>query len=107
MPSIDTSLTRHLLVAMHMDVRLAFPDIRSPQKAASVTQTMRGMRCVEIITEGRERFVWDGRAYDAYEARYKAWAAFLQKYAPDSARQNETNLKARFGRNSSAYQVVV
>lgn len=84
MQSIDTTFTRHLLAQMHADVRLHFPDI-APMKAAGVLRggLNRHDYTVEIVAPDRPRFVWDGRAGDAYEARYKAWGQFMRKYGPE------------------------
>jgi hypothetical protein len=46
---------------------------------------MRGQWFVQIsATNARPAFNFDCRAYNATEARYKAWAAYLEKYAPKS-----------------------
>lgn len=53
------------------------------RKAASVTcSSIAGRKSytVEILNvDGVSRFVWIDRAEDAYEARHKAWRAFMRK----------------------------
>lgn len=81
--NVDTILTRHLLKSVHRDVRKAFPEIRNVVKCVGVTSTRRGQWFVQIAAlGGRPAFNFDCRAYNATEARYKAWSAYLRKYAP-------------------------
>lgn len=84
----DTIFTRLLLKRVHAEVREAFPEIRNVVQCVGVTNTMRGGNrqwFVQITTPGRPIFNHDCRAYNATEARYKGWNAFLQKYAPAEA----------------------
>jgi hypothetical protein len=83
--NIDTLFCRQLLKQAHADVRKAFPEIKNVVEAASVTSTMRGQWFVQIGTPGRPMFNYDTRAFNATEARYKGWNAFMRKYAPAEA----------------------
>jgi hypothetical protein len=83
MASVDTVFTRLLLKAVHKDVRKAFPEIRNVVTCVGVTSTGRGQWFVQISATSRTpAFNFDCRAYNATEARYKAWSAFLEKYGP-------------------------
>lgn len=82
MTSIDTAFTRLPLSKMHADVRAAFPEIPDLMKAASTTRTMRNQFFVQIETPCRPMFECDVEAFDAYDARFKAWGEFMRKYGP-------------------------
>lgn len=85
MASVDTVFTRLLLRDVHIAVRKAFPEIRNVVKCVGVTSTMRGQWFVQISAfNERPAFSFDCRAYNATEARYKAWCAYLSKYAPEA-----------------------
>lgn len=80
--NIDTIFCRQLLKIVHQDVRKSFPEIRNVVKCASVTSTGRGQWFVQISSNARPMFNFDCRAYNATEARCKAWNAYLAKYGP-------------------------
>ena len=84
--NIDTLFCRQLLKVMHKDVRKAFPEIRNVVKCVGVTCTGKlGANTqwfVQIETPNRPMFNFDCRAYNATDARYKAWSAFMRKYGP-------------------------
>jgi hypothetical protein len=82
----DTLFTRLLLKRIHGEIRRAFPEIRNVVQCAGVTSSMRGQWFVQIETPGRALFNYNCRAYNATEARYKAWSAFLNTYAPNALR---------------------
>lgn len=83
MTSIDQAFGRALLALVHRDVRKAFPDFGDLMQVASVTGPSLGCYFVEIVPDGIERFYWEGNASDKYEARFKAWHAFLRKYGKE------------------------
>lgn len=76
---LNTAFDRALLKRVHADVRQAFPQIRNLTDAAGVTTHRTGHHFVEITVPRLPRYVWEGRAYDRYEARAKAWQAFMRK----------------------------
>ena len=78
MASIDVTFSRLLLKSVQEHVKCLFPDV-DLRTAASVTQPMRGHFFVEIATVGRKTFTHDCRADNAYDAKQKAWHAFLDK----------------------------
>lgn len=82
--NIDTLFCRQLLKQMHADIRRTFPEITNVVKCVGVTSTMRGQWFVQISTPGRPMFNHDCRAYNATEARYKGWSAFIRQFAPAS-----------------------
>ena len=77
----NTVFTRKALSLTHEDVRQCFPGV-APMNAASVTGESKSGWFVQIIVEGFAPFDDFYRAFDAYEARDKAWGAFIKKYAP-------------------------
>jgi hypothetical protein len=72
MTDINIALTRQLLAQVAPDVKAAG---YSPQKDAWVWHAGRG----HWEFHGPNNYYWHGRAYNAYEARYKGWSAFLEK----------------------------
>lgn len=76
MASIDVTFCRSLLKSVQAEVKRLFPEINL-RSAVGVTQPLRGFYFVEIVTEGRKTFVYEGRADNAYDAKQKAWHAFL------------------------------
>lgn len=84
MASVDTVFCRLLLKQAHAEVRKAFPEIRNVVQCVGVTSSRRGHFFVQISTPGRPMFNLDCSAYNATEARYKAWSAFLNRYAPET-----------------------
>lgn len=83
--NFDTLFCRQLLKQTHAEIRRAFPEIKNVVKCAGVTSTMRGQWFVQIATPGRAMFNHDCRAYNATEARHKAWSAFLRQYGSAAA----------------------
>jgi hypothetical protein len=90
MASVDTVFTRLLLKQMHADIKRQFPEIENVIQACGVTRTTRANWTAEIVTPHRERFYWNGRAFNAHDARYKGWAAFRRKYGPPSTQEQKT-----------------
>lgn len=80
--SLDTIFTRKLLSLMHADVRKAFPKVRNVMRNCTVTHSHRDCWFAEIAGDGLPRFSVDVNAFDAYDARYKAWSKFLAKHGP-------------------------
>lgn len=80
--TLDMIFTRKLLSLMHADVRKAFPKVRNVMRACTVTHSFRDNWFAEIAGDGLPRFYVDVSAFDAYDARYKAWSKFLAKYGP-------------------------
>jgi hypothetical protein len=83
MTSADTIITRHLLRAVHSDVKKAFPQIRNVVEAASVTGNSRFGYHVQIDVDGLPQFHFDCRGYNSADARFEAWHAFLHKHTPE------------------------
>ena len=81
MADLDTTFTRLLLKQIHAEVRAEFPEIPNLIQAVGVTKFGSGQWIAQICTPNRAVFDWHGRAYNAWEARCKAWSAFLEKYA--------------------------
>jgi hypothetical protein len=73
MTDIDTAFSRALLAEAHKAVKAAFPAI-DLRKAAWVWCA--GRDGWEF--HGPERFYWNGRAGNAFDARYKGWLAWLR-----------------------------
>lgn len=76
------TFTQSLLVSTHKCVKAIY-GLRDVRKAASATWCKIGNNksfTVEIDVPGYDKFVWCDRAHDAYEARHKAWRAFMAKY---------------------------
>jgi hypothetical protein len=94
---INTIFARQLLKQVHGDVRKAFPDIR-PMRAAKVTGPHgRNQYFVRIHAA---RFPAHDDYYIAenfYEARAKAWRAFIEKHARITSGDTAGN---RFGMQS-------
>lgn len=85
MADINRVFTSNLLRSVHAEVAKMFPEIASLRHAAGVTRSMRGQYFVQIVTPSRAMFNFDCRAFNADEARCKAWHAFMRKYSPRSA----------------------
>ena len=83
--TLSTTFTRHALASMHRQVRELCPHIKTPMKAMSCYQHSTGSYFTCQLRENvNEGFFWEGRASDAYDARYKAWDVFLtDKYGSD------------------------
>jgi hypothetical protein len=71
--SIDAAFCRMLLQEGHALVKLHFPEINL-RNDAWVWHAGRG----HWEFHGPDKYYWHGRAYNAYEARYKGWMAWLQ-----------------------------
>jgi len=69
---IDVAFCRALLASTHRDVRAA--GITSPMKAAWVWHFQRD----HWEFHGPDGFYWHGSAGNAYDARCKGWAAYLE-----------------------------
>lgn len=83
MTNINTRLTRGMLASIHAEVRKAFPHI-SVRRAASVTHDrVTALWFVQIHVDLFAPFDDYYKAYDAYEARGKAWQAFMRKHSSD------------------------
>lgn len=78
--NINTIFTQRLLTMMHADVRKAFPQIKNVVAVCSVTKPGRDQWFAEIMVPHVPRFTVDVRACNAFEARYKAWVAFMRKH---------------------------
>lgn len=81
----NEAFTRTLLSVVIRDVRKLFPEITHPLGHTGVTTTRIGSKrhyCVELSSPGRPLFVWSDTAWNANEARAKAWQAFIRKYGP-------------------------
>jgi hypothetical protein len=90
--NVDTIFCRLLLKRMHQDVRKAFPEIRNVVQCVGVTTSGRGQWFVQISAfNDRPAFNFDCRAYNATEARYKAWSAYVEKYAPEHSNGGESD----------------
>jgi hypothetical protein len=72
MTDINISFCRALLSQIVPEVRAAG---KSPRNDAWVWHSMR----YSWEFHGPEKFYWHGRAYNAYEARYKGWRAWLDR----------------------------
>jgi len=68
------------LDAAYEDLRVAFPQISDPARAASVTGARRSGWLVCIDVQRLPTFEWQGSAYNADDARVRAWAAFVRKH---------------------------
>lgn len=93
MTAADTAFTRASLSARHGQVCrhvLALTGMwftrRDAWEAAGVTCSKiagRKFFTVQIVWPGLDRFEWHDRAHNAYEARDKAWAAWMRKQGAD------------------------
>lgn len=80
------TFTQSLMMASQRYAKAMY-GVRDIRKAASVTCCKIGGRktyTVEIIVPGFAKSVWSDRAWDAYEAKHKAWRAFMAKNPPRS-----------------------
>lgn len=82
MGSIDTAFCNLMLKSVHATVRAA--GVKDVRKPVDCTKSFRDHYTVRIILADRPDH-WDGRAYNAADAKYKAWSQWLRKYAPDTA----------------------
>lgn len=99
---INIAMSRSMLRATHSYVRKHFPEIRRPMRAAGVTCSGRDQWFVQIESPGRPMFNFDCRAHNAYDARLKAWDAFIRQHDSDfgsheilSVRQNASAWRYR------------
>ncbi len=72
-PGIDAIFSRALLTKAHEAVKAAFPEVNL-REDAWVYHAGRG----SWEFHGPARFYWNGRAGNAYDARYKGWMAYLK-----------------------------
>jgi hypothetical protein len=81
MTDVNLAITRSLLRSTHAEVkrRTAVPNVL---QACGVTKSGFGW-FAEITVPGYPRFTWDGRAHNAYDARHKAWRAFMARHLDD------------------------
>lgn len=73
--ALDVAFCRHLLASIHKDVKAARPNVNLRKDAWVAGPMFRD----HYEFHGPGDFFWDGRAANAYEARYKGWAAWLRK----------------------------
>lgn len=78
MADINLAFCRSLLSSAHGLVKLHFPEINLV-KDAWVWRFMRD----HWEFHGPDKFYWNGSAYNAYEARYKGWMAWLRSRGVD------------------------
>jgi len=71
--NIDTLFSRQLLKLAHRAVKSNFPTVKL--KGAWVWTDGRS----HWEFHGPDQFYWNGRAGNAYDARYKGWMAWLTK----------------------------
>jgi hypothetical protein len=79
MTDINIIFSRRLLAAAHADVKRHFPEIK--------------LRDAWVYHFGRDHwefhgpsgFYWDGRADNAYDARYHGWLAWLKSKGIEEA----------------------
>lgn len=85
MPDIDTIITRRLLAEAHKLVKQHFPKVNLMRDAWTYhfQRDHWEFHIVNDPTRGIYPFYWHGRAFNAYEARYKGWMAFLQSKGID------------------------
>lgn len=78
---INNDFCRGVLKEIHAEVRAAFPEIPNVARAASaLRQIGRDQWFVQIQTPGRPMFNYDCRAYNAADAKSKAWRAFMDQF---------------------------
>jgi hypothetical protein len=79
MTSMDVYFSRSLLSLGIQTLKAHAPHIK-PRKDAWVWCAGRD----HWEFHGPNDFYWHGRAGNAYEARYKGWMAWLEKFKPDA-----------------------
>ena len=78
MADANIEISRLLLRAVHAEVKRRFT-VPNVVQVCSVIQNSFGW-FAEITVPDHPRFTWDGRAHNAYEARYRAWSAFMARH---------------------------
>jgi hypothetical protein len=73
--TINIAFCRNMLQAICCEVRRKFPGTKVSE---AWVWTDRRRRHWEFHFQGK--LIWDGRADNAYDARYKGWMAFIDKY---------------------------
>lgn len=81
MGNIDNAFCNLMLKRIHADVKAA--GVTDVRKSVDCTHSF-GTYTVRIILKDRPDY-WYGRAYNAADAKCKAWSQWLRKYAPDTA----------------------
>ena len=80
-PDLNNVFTGMLLKSIHATVKAA--GVKNVRKPIGVTRSGKTW-FVQITIPGKE-LTWNGRAYNAAEAKFKAWSKWLEKYAPEGA----------------------
>lgn len=83
MTNMNIEFCRSLMKSIHGEVKQAFC-VKNVWRACGVTRTFNGRWFGQINLPGSPSFSWNGRAHNAFEARYKVWQAFLVRHARTS-----------------------
>lgn len=73
MTDIDLAVSRALLKQAHELVKLRYPEVNLRRDAWAYHFIRDSWEF-----HGPDKFYWNGRANNAYEARYKGWMAWLR-----------------------------